>query len=135
MKKAIMAIAVLLCLTGCSSKITYTQIDYDAFQTKLDNKEKFILVIGSSTCSNCVTFKGTVESTETSKPVQMYYIYIDSLSDEDYAKLYSKYAVNSTPTTIFFDSGVETSTYDRIVGRVSSTELKTYLEKHGYLGN
>lgn len=135
MKKILMCLIALLCLTGCTSKIKYTQISYNDLENKINNKETFILVIGSSTCSNCTTFKQTIENTEVNKRVEMSYIYIDSLSDEDYAKLYSKYAVNSTPTTIFFKDGKETSIYDRIIGRVDSSELKTYLQKQGYIGD
>lgn len=137
MKKIIVGLAILICLislTGCAGKITYTKLSYSDLETKINNKETFVLVIGSSTCSNCVTFKETVEY-ETNKPVEMFYIYIDELSEADYAKLYSKYAVNSTPTTIFFENGSEKSTYDRIIGRVSSTDLKAYLTRHGYLGD
>ena len=39
-----------------------------------------------------------------------------------------------TPTTIFIKDGKETSTYDRIVGATSSTEVIKNLKKHGIMG-
>ena len=136
MKKIVLGltfgILMILCLTGCAKNITYKQISYTELQEKINNKESFIFVIGSSTCENCLMYKDVIEKTKTSKPVTMYYIYLDSLDDAEHAKVYSKYAVSSTPTTIFIENGAEKSTYERIIGRVGSSDLKNYLQKHGY---
>lgn len=138
MKKMLLGLIMLLCLAGCSNylehTITYTKISYSELEEKINNKESFILVIGSSTCHNCVTYKETIETTKNKEKITMYYIYLDDLSETDYAKIYSKYAITSTPTTIFFKNGVEESTYNRILGRVNSSELKKQLQKNGYIG-
>ena len=112
--------------------IHYEKINYSKLEEKLENKESFVLVVGSSTCHNCVTYKEVIESTKVKKETTMYYIYLDDLSEEEHAKLYSKYVVSSTPTTIIFVDGKENSTYDRAVGRLSENELKDYLNKYVY---
>lgn len=137
MKKKIIII-IMLCatilLTGCSHTIKYTKLDYSQLEAKLENKETFVLVISSSTCPNCTIYKEAIEKTKTPDTLRIFYINVDDLSDEDYSKLYSKYAYSATPTTLFIKDGIEKSTYNRIIGRVSSNELIEQLKKQGYIG-
>lgn len=56
MKKVlILMIVPLLLICGCSKK-TYTEISYDEFKQKIDNKESFILFIGAESCAHCATY-------------------------------------------------------------------------------
>lgn len=139
MKKFICALAIvsILFLTGCNkNKLTeYKQVSYSELQTKLENKDDFTLVIGSSTCSACAKYETTMKSVIKDKQVEIFYLDLNNLSDEDYSKIYSKYVINSTPTTIFIKDGLETSTYDRIIGAAGYSEIVKNLEKHGFIGD
>lgn len=132
MKKIFIIICALF-LVGCSNP-KYTEISVTQFQEKLDAKESFILVIGSDTCSACKSYEPTMQKVMKDTNLEIFYINLHVLSDEDYSKIYSSYVVTSTPTTLFFKDGVETSTYDRIVGAVDYDEVIKKLEKLGYIG-
>lgn len=131
--KKILIILCALFLVGCSNP-KYTEISVTQFQEKLDAKESFILVIGSDTCSACKSYEPTMQKVMKDTNLEIFYINLHVLSDEDYSKIYSSYVVTSTPTTFFFKDGVETSTYDRIVGAVDYDEVIKKLEKLGYIG-
>lgn len=131
--KKILIILCALFLVGCSNP-KYTEISVTQFQEKLDAKESFILVIGSDTCSACKSYEPTMQKVMKDTNLDIFYINLHVLSDEDYSKIYSSYVVTSTPTTLFFKDGVETSTYDRIVGAVDYDEVIKKLEKLGYIG-
>ena len=130
--KKILIILCALFLVGCSNP-KYTEISVTQFQEKLDAKESFILVIGSDTCSACKSYEPTMQKVMKDTNLEIFYINLHVLSDEDYSKIYSSYVVTSTPTTLFFKDGVETSTYDRIVGAVDYDEVIKKLEKLGYI--
>jgi len=137
MKKILMIITLLfstLCLTGCGKYKTYTELSFSEFQTKLENKDSFVVVMGSSTCSACAMYKVTMEEVIKQNQVEIFYLGLDTLSKEEYSQIYSKFVVEMTPTTIFIKDGKETSTYDRIVGTASATEVIKNLKKHGIMG-
>ncbi len=136
MKKIVFAIAIigLVLLTGCKKMNGYTELSFDDLQLKLGNEDSFVLVIGSDTCSACATYKTTMESVIKKEKVEIFYLDLNDLTDEQYSKIYSKYVVTSTPTTIFIEKGLETSTYDRILGAASYSEIVENLKKHGYIG-
>ena len=132
MKKILIIICALF-LVGCSNP-KYTELSCDDLFTKLENKDTFVLVFGSDTCSACKSYEPTMQKVMKDTNLEIFYINLHVLSDEDYSKIYSSYVVTSTPTTLFFKDGVETSTYDRIVGAVDYDEVIKKLEKLGYIG-
>jgi len=137
MKKILTIIAVFaltIVLTGCDKYTTYTEVNYDEFQTKLNNKETFVVVMGSSTCSACAKYKTTMEKIIKEYQVEIFYLGLDKLTDEENDKIYSKFVVNSTPTTIFINNGEEISTYNRLIGSQSYNDVVNSLKKHGIIG-
>ncbi len=137
MKKVLLILAISLCffMTGCRKYTTYTEVSLSEFQTKLDNKDSFVIVMGSATCSACAEYKVTMEEVIKDKQVEIFYIDLNKLSQEEHAKVYSKYVIKSTPTTIFIQDGVETSTYNRIVGTAGYSAIVNSLKNYGYLGD
>lgn len=133
MKKIVLVLITLFCLVGCGKK-QYTELNYTEFMNKLDNKDTFVLVMGSDTCSACAQYKITMEDVMKNTKVEIFYLNLHALSDEDYSKIYSKFVVTSTPTTLFFKNGKETTTYDRIVGAAGYSDVISELKKHGYVG-
>lgn len=125
---------LILFVTGCGGKSTYTELSYQQLVDKLENKDSFVLVIGSETCQHCADYKVTMEKVIKKNNIEIFYINLAGLSNEDYAKLYSKYTVSSTPTTLFIKNGEEESTYNRIAGAKSYADVVNTLKKQGYLG-
>ncbi len=132
MKKIIICLMTIL-LVGCGNP-KYTEMNYEQLITKLDNKETFVLLLGSDTCSACANYETTMAKVMKDTKVEIFYVNLHLLSEEDYSKVYSKFVVNSTPTTIFIKDGVETSTYNRIVGAADYKTVVEKLKSLGYIG-
>ena len=131
--KKILIILCALFLVGCSNP-KYTELSCDDLFTKLENKDTFVLVFGSDTCSACASYEKTMTKVMKDTKVEIFYVNLHALSEEDYSKIYSKFVVTSTPTTIFIKDGEETSTYNRIVGAAKYEDVIDSLKKHGYIG-
>jgi len=125
-----------LLLTGCGSKklSTYTEISYDEFNNMVNDKKSFPLVIGSSTCSACSVFKPTMESFIKKYQVEVFYIDLSKLSEDDSNNLNSVINFKSTPTTVFFKDGLQTSVYYRLVGSESFSNVVDAYKRMGYIG-
>lgn len=138
MKKMLCLIMIVFVLTlsGCGKQklTTYHEIDYAEYTSLMENKETFPLVIGSSTCSACALFKGTMESFISKHQIDVRYIDISKLSEDEYKLLMSEINFKSTPTTIFVEEGKHTSIYQRIVGAESMSNVVNAYTKMGYIG-
>ena len=123
-------------VTGCGNKklSTYHEISYEEYNELVSNGETFPLVIGSSTCSACSMFKPTMESFISKYQIDVRYIDISKLSEDDYKTFMSSVGVSSTPTTIFFKDGEQTSVYYRIVGSESFSGVVDAYTRMGYIG-
>ena len=132
MKKLLICLMTIL-LVGCGNT-KYTEINYEQLKQKLDNKDTFVLLLGSDTCSACASYEKTMTKVMKDTKVEIFYVNLHNLSEEDYSKIYSKFVVTSTPTTIFIKDGEETSTYNRIVGAAKYEDVIDSLKKHGYIG-
>ena len=128
-------LSMVLILTGCSSGnlSTYHEISYKEYSKMIEDKESFPLVIGSSTCSACSLFKPTMESFIKKYQVDVRYIDLSKLTEEEKNKLGSDLNFQSTPTTIFFVDGKQTSVYYRIVGSESLNGVINAYKNMGYI--
>ena len=138
MKKVLIFLFLIgaIFVTGCGKKefTTYHEIDYAEFNKMVENNESFPLVIGSSTCSACSLFKPTMESFISKYQIEVFYIDISKLSEDDYNFFKSTIGFSSTPTTIFFEDGNQTSVYYRIVGSESFSGVVEAYKRMGYIG-
>lgn len=136
MKKFIVLILfVLVFISGCGSKrTTYDEISYSDFKKLVESKESFPLVIGSSTCSACSLFRPTMEAFIKKYNIDVKYIDISKLSEDENSEFASIIGFKSTPTTIFFKDGEQTSTYYRIVGSEDMTGVVEAYKRMGYIG-
>ena len=85
MKKKILfvtIIALLFALTGCGKETTYHEVSIDELTKMVENKESFVLVIGSETCSACESYKPTMEKIISTYNIRINYINIYPLKDE-----------------------------------------------------
>ena len=113
--------------TGNLEQITYKEIE-----EKLDNKESFILVISQSTCSHCATYKPKIEQIAEEYGITVYYTNYDEEKNPE--KLLKDLNLNgSTPITLFFKEGKETSILNRIEGDVSKKKVIEKFKKMGFI--
>lgn len=132
------SIISLFGLTGCGTKYeTYDRIGYLKFTILKEQGKTFPLVIGSATCSACQMYEVTMEAFIKKNNIQVYFIDLDQLSDEDEKSLRSEVNFESTPTTVFYKDGKITSasndnTLERLVGAGSMQDVKAIFNSHGY---
>lgn len=135
MKKIFITLFILglFLLTGCGNS-GYTEVSYNELLQKLENKDTFALVLGSATCSACANYEVTMKKVIKDNDIEIFYLDLHALSDDDYASAYSKFVFQSTPTTIFIKDGKETTTYDRIIGSAGYNDVVKELKRHGMIG-
>ena len=125
---------VALFISGCGSTKTYTEISYTDLNKMLDDKESFVLFIGSATCTHCASYKVTLNKVIDENNVDgVYYIDVDNLSEKDTSSLQAKFPFSGTPTTIFIEKGQEESTFNRIEGEASYSEIVDALTENNYI--
>lgn len=137
MKKVLLIIASLLFISGCTSKMTsYQEISYSKLKEMLNNKESFILYIGSSECSHCRVFKYTIDEVITEYQVKVYYLNIVNFNDEKTNELVSLTNFEKlTPSVLFIKDGVENgnSGFNRIVGSKEKEYVVNKFKSNGYI--
>lgn len=125
-------IPLLFIISGCGTK-TYDEITYDELNNMLDNKESFVLFIGSATCTHCDAFKVTINKVIKDYDVDIKFIDISKLDDSEVSSLQAKFPFSGTPTTVFVKKGKEKSSFNRIEGESSYSEVVDKLKDNGYI--
>lgn len=121
-------------MTGCGNKLTtYEEINYKTMMEMFEEKQSFILFIGSSDCTHCDSYKETLNKVISKYQVKINYIDISKLTLEENVKLKVFVNYTGTPTTAFIEQGVETSMYDRIDGDKPMSKVIEKLKKKGYI--
>ena len=125
---------LMMLFVGCSSKLsTYTTISLDEVYEKLGQKDSFILTIGSASCSHCASFKPKMETVIKLHQVEVFYIDVSKLSEDDYKEFIQRMNFTGTPTTIFFEDGKETAMSNRIEGDKDIEVIEAKMRKMGYI--
>ena len=135
MKKIIILLTIILSIfiiTGCASK-TYDEINYNELEKMINEKQDFILFIGSETCSACSSFKITVNELVKNYKVDIKYIDVSKLTDSEEEKLIEQFPFDATPTTILVKKGKETGDDNRIVGNQKYSKIEKILKEKGYI--
>lgn len=132
--KKFLVLCFLILTVGCSKITTYKELKYPELYSKFSAKESFVLFIGSSTCSHCDVFKKTLNEVIKDYQVEIFYIDISKLTEEDKSHLQSKIQFKYTPTTIFVEKGVASSDITkRIVGEATYDKVVKKLKANGYI--
>ncbi len=102
-------------------------------ETKINNKENFVLVISQTGCSHCEQYLPELDRTLKAVDFKAYVLNITGINNEE-AQTLAKYAnFSGTPTTIFFSEGVEKTTLNRIIGYASQAKITERLKSLGYI--
>lgn len=135
MKKIIALWLIILTVIGCGCNIkSYDEINYKEYTNLIEEKEDFILYIGSATCSHCQDFVPTLKKVIRKYNIDIKYIDISKLSQQQYAVLQNKTKVQGTPTIVFVHKGIVDSGSDnKIQGAVSESEVEKVLKRKGYI--
>lgn len=133
MKKILALFVIVIMLAGCLMNKTYHEISYEELNNMIENKESFILFIGSSTCSACARYEVTLNDVIEEYGADVKYIDLSKLSDTDGSALVSEFPISGTPTTVFIDKGEEQSTYNRIEGAAKKSKIIEKFKENGYI--
>lgn len=137
MKKTVKILSLFLVLVvllvGCNEVEYLVNVDYEDFNTKLENKEDFILEVVQTGCSNCTAFSPKFENVLEEYEITAYSLNLTDMTESDRKNFLDTYKVDGTPTVIFFKKGKETSTLKRITGNQNKEKIKSKLEANGYI--
>ena len=128
--KKLLCMLLIIFMTGCSKTI-YSEpsaINYNDFQTKIENKESFILFMWQTGCGHCETFKPTLNEVIKQNNVLVYSIDLSELSDLEYSKIQNKTFIKGTPTMVYIKEGSVQPT--KLVGDKSEKEVVEFFEKY-----
>lgn len=111
------------------------ELSYSEYVEKIENGDKFVLVVESATCSHCVNYMPVVKKFAKSKEVKIYYVDTNTFTSSDWEtfeetnSFFIEKAEEGwgTPTTLFLD-GEEAVDY--FVGGSTSEGLETYYEQY-----
>ena len=107
--------------------LTHTEI-----KTKQLNKEDFILIVSRKNCSHCISYKPKVERIAQDNQIIVYYIDLETVKDEE--KFLKEYKLSgSTPMTLFFKKGKETSILNRIEGDLKDELIINKFKEMGFI--
>lgn len=120
--KVSLMLLVIFLLSGCQNKYL-KEINYDEYKELIENKETFILEVMSTDCSACKNFKPKLKEVTEEYKVEVKYINLDKLSEEDYKNLFTETGISGTPTIIFYQEGIEETKASRINGSVSKDKI------------
>lgn len=130
---------ITLFTVGCG-RGSIEEITFSDYQEMVENKETFILFIGSKTCSHCAEFKITLEDVIKDYDVHFKYIDISEFGENEKESFIENIRFDGTPTTIFIEEGVDNSCNlfscddtKRIEGASSYSEVVEILKNKGYI--
>ena len=130
----LISIITFLIINNNQPKGSLTEITYKDIKEKIKNKEDFILIVSRSTCSHCATYKPKIKTITKKNNLNIYYIDYDYESKTNQDKLLDELDLDgSTPITMFFKNGKETSLMDRLNGDLSETKVIDKLKKMGFI--
>lgn len=116
------------------SKSYLNNIKVNTLVQKIKNKEDLVLLISQTTCSHCANYKPKLEKVANKYKIDVYYIDVDLLTDEE-VKTFESYISfdGSTPVTIFLKNGEETTVANRINGDASTEKIEKKLKSNGFI--
>jgi len=142
----LIAVAVIVVVVGIiavaksSSKADQEylkELNYNQYVEKQESGETFALVVESATCSHCQNFMPVVKKFANANEINIYYIDLNELSQDEYTKFTSSntfFEENKewgTPTTIIL-TGKTAS--DSLVGETTEAALKEFFQKNELMG-
>lgn len=99
----------------------------------IEEKQDFILMIGSETCSACNSYKITLNKIIENYGIDIKYIDISKLDEEQTDYLLEHFPFDATPTTVFVNKGKEKNQDNRMIGNQKYSETEKILKEKGYI--
>lgn len=137
MKLFVLFLVLVTIVVGCGNNQEskyLVSISEKEFYEKIENKDTFILEVVQTGCSNCASFTPKYTAVLEEYKITSYSINISDIKDsKDKEKFLNEFEVDGTPTVIFFEDGVETSTMKRLTGDRDKDAIIAKLKVNGYI--
>lgn len=124
---------VLLVVSGCSKKEeSYSyELSVQEVLDKLENKETFVVYLGTTTCSACATFAPIAEKMNEVYGTQIFHVELDLEKDEELKKqLLELLPVVYTPSINAVVEGELAGNYE---GVLEYMDLKEFMNEYGFV--
>lgn len=124
-----------LALSGTDTGLV--KIDYNSYESKIQNEENFIVIIERTGCGYCESYMPIVETVANDLSIPVYYIDIADLTEEEYYALedsntYLKRENWGTPTTLLMSGK---TVVDSIGQYVEEYEFREFINEDIILNN
>lgn len=110
--------------TTRADKPLYTDVSISEYNTKIEEKESFIMYVYSTSCTACQTFKPVLNNVIDNQEVEVLGFDVNNSQNRNIPFLKEK-NLKETPTLVIYEKGEEQS---RKVGYLSEKELITFLD-------
>ena len=108
------------------------QLNLKEVESKLKQKESFILLLTGTTCPHCLNYKPVLNEVLKEYNLEVYELDVWALTKEEKEKLKQIFNVGGVPTTLFIVNGQEDET-KRLVGNKPKETIIAYLKDNGYI--
>lgn len=105
MKKILLFVFALFCMTGCSSSNSLQNISYDDFKEKIENKESFVVYISRTGCSHCESYEPTLIQVLKDHNLTVYKLNLANVTSSEESSIKKKVDLQGTPTLIYLEEG------------------------------
>ena len=131
----ICTLAIIIGIKNSKSYQSIEEINLTTLKDKINNKDKFVLVVTQTGCSHCTAYLPVLEEIGEEYKLKFYDINMTNLADEEKTEFNSLVRISGTPTTIFYTDGEEKSTTTRLVGEKTKDKIITRLKSEGYIND
>lgn len=131
----ICTLAIIIGIKNSKSYQSIEEINLTTLKDKINNKDKFVLVVTQTGCSHCTAYLPVLEEIGEEYKLKFYDINTTNLADEEKTEFNSLVRISGTPTTIFYTDGEEKSTSTRLVGEKTKDKIITRLKSEGYIND
>ena len=114
-------------------KSYFNEISFNDIMEKIENKEDVVLLISQTTCSHCISYKPKLKDVANKYKLNIYYIDVDLLNEDELKELKSKVNYTATPVTVFLKDGEEKTAANRINGDASKDKIVKKLKNNGFI--
>jgi len=138
LKKAILLISIVILVGALIAdrvlgKSYLVELSYSKVMEKIDNKDDFVLLFSQTTCSHCKNFKPKLSEVAKEYKLNIYYIEVDLLSEDERNSFKKYFSFEGTPQTVFVIDGYEKTAANRIVGDASTEKIISKLKSNGFI--
>ncbi len=131
MKKFLLVITILFLATACNGSLK--QLNLKSLETKLDNKETFVLYL-TDLKDEGKTLEKTLVKVSKESDIEFFYLNTDKLNTNDKDKLKTYFTYDDTNFIAFVKEGKEATVLSRVTDAfISEKKLKEELKTQGYL--